>query len=54
MMKVQLLTIQGIYRVSGKCELEHNRELLAVRQCNIPKDLKSIATDMLKVGVDKS
>jgi hypothetical protein len=52
--KIQFRKRDGIYRIQGNRELEHNHPLLTSDQENIPGDIPETAKDLLKVGMVKS
>jgi hypothetical protein len=52
--KIQLRKRDGIYRIQGNRELEHNHPLLTSAQEDIPGDIQETVKDLLKVGMDKS
>jgi hypothetical protein len=53
-MHVRLVKHNGLCRVQGRRDLEHNHDLLDLREPSIPDDLERVVKDLLKVGVDKN
>jgi hypothetical protein len=52
--KIQLRKRNGIYRIQGNRELEHNHPLLTSDREDIPGSIQETVKDLLKVGMDKS